>query len=147
MSRFKSNNEEYRKIKQRVQEGVRSVPKDGKVLLQFALASIIEAIRRNPDKCNNILVCNMSSSTSIPAQQSPSWHNEGYGDMILDEANRVYDSLLHHFTNSIMDNAAGASCSSNSSLSSTFPRPSNQSNTYRIEEPEIYDNSKGDIVD
>ena len=44
MSRFKSNNEEYLKVKQREEE-VRSVLTDGKVLLQFALASIIEAIR------------------------------------------------------------------------------------------------------
>ena len=34
---------------------VRSVLMDGKVPLQFALASIIEAIRRNPSKYNNLL--------------------------------------------------------------------------------------------
>ena len=39
--------------------------------------------------------------------------------MILDEDNRLYDLLVKHFTNTIMDNAVGAS--SNSSLSSTFP--------------------------
>jgi hypothetical protein len=30
---------------------------------------------------------------------------------------------------------------------STFPNLSNQSDKYRIEEREIYDNSKGDIAD
>ena len=49
VSRFKSNNEEYLKIKQTVEEKVSSVLTDGKVILQFALASVIEAIRRNPD--------------------------------------------------------------------------------------------------
>jgi hypothetical protein len=112
-----------------VQEEVRSVLTDGKVLLQFALASIIEVIRRNPDKYNDLLSCKMSSSTAMPAQQSPSWHIEDYRDMILDQANRLYNSLLHHFTNSIMDNTAVGSSSSDPKLSSTFPRPSNQSNT------------------
>jgi len=51
--------------------------------------------------------------------------------MILDEANRLYDTVQKHFTNSIMDNVVGASSSSGPRLSSTFPRPSNQNNTYR----------------
>jgi hypothetical protein len=39
---------------------------------EFALASIIEAMRRNPDKYNNLLVRNPSSSSTaiISAQQS-----------------------------------------------------------------------------
>ena len=47
-----------------------------------------------------------------------SLHIESYKDMILNEDNRLYDLLVKHFTNTIMDNAVGAS-SSNSSLSST----------------------------
>jgi hypothetical protein len=35
--RFKSNNEEYLKIKQRVEEKASSVLTDGKILLQFTL--------------------------------------------------------------------------------------------------------------
>ena len=49
--------------------------------------------------------------------------------MILDEAKRLYDILMKHLTNSIMDNSVGAS-SSSSDLK--------LSDTYRIEEPEIY---------
>ena len=48
--------------------------------------------------------------------------------MILDEAKRLYDILMKHLTNSIMDNSVGASSSSYLKLS----------DTYRIEEPEIY---------
>jgi len=51
--------------------------------------------------------------------------------MILEEAKRLYDTVQKHFTNSIMDNAVGASSSSDPKLSSTFPRPSTQNNTYR----------------
>jgi hypothetical protein len=57
----------------------------------------------------------LSSAAAIPAQQSSSWYIEGYKNMILDEANRLYYKLLKHFTNSIIDNAIGASSSSNSS--------------------------------
>lgn len=54
-----------------VGEEVTNVLTDGKVLLQFALASVIEAIRRNPGKYNNLLVSNASlSSKAIPTQQS-----------------------------------------------------------------------------
>ena len=48
--------------------------------------------------------------------------------MILDEANTLYDILMKHLTDSIMDNSVGASSSSDLKLS----------DTYRIEEPEIY---------
>ena len=41
-------------VKQTIEEAVRSVLTDSKVTLQFALASIIEAIRRNPDKYDKI---------------------------------------------------------------------------------------------
>ena len=63
VSRFKSNNEEYLKIKKTVEEKVSKFLTDGKVILQFALASVIEAIRRNPDKYNNLLFSNTSSSS------------------------------------------------------------------------------------
>jgi F0F1-type ATP synthase membrane subunit b/b' len=133
VNRFKNNNEEYIEIKKTVEEEVSKFLTDGKVLLQFALASVIEAIRRDSDKYNNLLVYNVSaasSSTAIPAQDLPLSHIEDYKDMILEEAKRLYDSLLHHFTNSIMDNTAAKSSSSDPKLSSTFPDLANKSDTY-----------------
>jgi hypothetical protein len=104
VNRFKNNNEEYLKIEKTVEEKVKSVLTDNKQILQFALASIIEALIRNLDKYNNLLVCNASSSSSaIPIQQLPSWHIVGYKDMILDESKEL-EKLLKHFTNSILDN-------------------------------------------
>jgi len=67
ISTFKSNNEEYLKIEKTVEQKVKSVLTDNKQILQFALASVFEAIRRNPDKYNNLLVNNTSTSTSTPA--------------------------------------------------------------------------------
>ena len=123
ISRFKSNNEEYLKIKNTVEEEISRFLKDGKVLLQFALASVIEAIRRNPDKYNDHLVGNASLSSTMAANQSLLSNIEDYKDMILDEAKRLYDRLVKHFINSIMHNAADKSSSSDPKLSSTFARP------------------------
>jgi DNA repair exonuclease SbcCD ATPase subunit len=50
VSRFENNNEEYLKIKSTIEEEVRVVLIDGKVLLQFALASVFEVLITNPDK-------------------------------------------------------------------------------------------------
>jgi hypothetical protein len=61
---FKSNNEEYLKIKQTVEEKVKSVLTDSKLLLQLALASVIEALRRNPETCNSVLY-NISNNTLL----------------------------------------------------------------------------------
>jgi hypothetical protein len=144
VSRFKSNNEEYLKIEQTVEEKVSSVLTDSKVHLQFALAIIIEALRRNPDKYNDLLIDN--TSTTIPTQQSPSSHVESYRDMILDEANRLHDTLLKYFTDSIMNNAA-FKIMSLPLLPAKLPSQHNDSDSHRIEEQENYDNSKGDIAD
>jgi hypothetical protein len=144
VSRFKTNNEEYLKIEQTVEEKVSSVLTDGKVLLQFALAVIIEALRRNPDKYNDLLIDN--TSTTMPTQQSSSSHVENYRDMILDEASRLYDRLLKYFTDSIMNNAAFKIMLLRPSPAK-LPSQHNDSDSYRLEEPESFHDSKGDIAD
>jgi transposase len=47
VSHFKSNNEEYLKIKQTAEEKVKSVLIEGKILLKFATFSVIESLRTN----------------------------------------------------------------------------------------------------
>jgi len=95
--RFKDNNEEYIKIKKTVEEEVNKLLTDGKALLQFAVASVFKSIRRNPEEYNNLLGYDLPSSGSL-------LYIEGYKDMILDESKELYDKLLKHFTDSIMDN-------------------------------------------
>jgi hypothetical protein len=56
VTHFKNNNEEYlKKIKQEAEENVKSVLTNGKLLLQFALASVIESLRSNSELCNFIM--------------------------------------------------------------------------------------------
>jgi hypothetical protein len=81
---------------------------------EFAVASVIAAIRRNPDKYNDLLVGNASLS-STPAQYSLLSHIESNKDMVLDEAKMLYDKLLNHFIDSIMDNTAASSSPYNGS--------------------------------
>jgi hypothetical protein len=107
ISRFKNNNEEYLKIEKTIE--VSSVLTDGKVILPFALASVIEAVRSNPDKYNNLLVRNSSSSSTaiISAQQSlsqPEDYDEEYNAMILEVADKLYSTLLKQLVSTIMDN-------------------------------------------
>ena len=65
--------------------------------------------------------------------------------MILNEDNRLYDLLVKHFTNTIMDIAVGASSSSNSSLSSTLPLSDQCDMDRKEEESESFHQSEGDI--
>jgi hypothetical protein len=65
-------------------------------------------------------------------------------------AEKNYENLVEALTNNAIDNA-GASSSSNpilslpQSSSSAFPSLSNQSDTHRIEDPNVY-NNKDDIA-
>ena len=63
--------------------------------------------------------------------------------------NRLYDLLVKHFTNTIMDNAVGVSSSANSSLSyiifSTLPLSNQCDMDRKVEESESFHQSRGDI--
>jgi hypothetical protein len=123
VSQFKTNDGEYHKIKQRAEEEVSSVLTDGKALLHFAIASVIEAIRRNPNKYNNLLICNWSSSSTaiISTQQSssPPHYDEEYNAMILEVADKLYNTLLKHLISTIIDNTTAEF--KNSSSQSKLP--------------------------
>jgi hypothetical protein len=61
-----------------------------------------------------------------------------------------YENLVEALTNNAIASAAASSFNPTLSLpqsSSTFSNLSTQSDTYTIEESEIYDNTKGDIAD
>jgi hypothetical protein len=79
---------------------------NGKVLLQFALAAVIEAFRINPDKYNILILYNMPSSSSssltpIPTQQSLPFHIEGYKGMIIEIADKLYNMLIKELVSRI----------------------------------------------
>src|ERR671910_2933814 len=66
ITEFKSNNEEYlNKIKQAAEEKIKEVLTNVKFLLQFAVASVIESLRSNPELCNFMMDYNSNNAASI----------------------------------------------------------------------------------
>jgi hypothetical protein len=91
---FKSNNEEYLKIKQTAEENLKSVLTNTKILLNFVTASVIESLRRNPELCNFVLN-DISNNNDIA--------------VILEEAEILYNELIMKLTNSVISASAAVS--------------------------------------
>lgn len=69
---FENNSEEYAKIKKTVEEKVHSSLSDRKMLLKLALFSLIESMRKDPDKYSHLIYHNNTCST---ATTSTTGHN------------------------------------------------------------------------
>jgi hypothetical protein len=125
VTEFKSNNEEYFKIKEVAQENMKNVLTNGKLLLQFATASVIESLRRNPELCNFVLndVPNNNHTTPYGSsglslmlpreQQSSSYISDDiYIAVILEEAEKFYNNLMTKLRNDVIVTAAAIKKSS-----------------------------------
>jgi hypothetical protein len=147
ITEFKSNNEEYlNKIKQAAEEKIKEVLTNGKFLLQFAVASVIESLRSNPELCNFVLngiSNNHTNATSYGSnylslmsggQQQGSF-NDTYTALILEEAEKLYNKLTTELTNRVMASAAAAiSASSLPPLDNMQKLTHKENNTYQTEE-------------
>jgi hypothetical protein len=139
VTEFKSNNEEYVEIRQVSEENVKSVLTNGKLLLQFATASVFESLRRNPELCNFVL--NDTDITSYGSnhlslmlqeqeQQPSNYTNDNiYTAVILEEAEKLYNELTIKLANSVIAAAAAVK------TSSSIPLLDNN-------QPEIYNNDR-----
>jgi hypothetical protein len=133
---FKSNNEEYLKIKQADEENVKSVLTNSKLILKLATLSAIESLRINPELCNFVLYntsvvtasttygSNYLSLTSGRQHQQQSF-NDIYTVLILEEAEKLYNELITELTNRII--APTATIRESSSLSTTHNNNRNKS--------------------
>jgi hypothetical protein len=115
---FKSNNEEcLDKIKQAAYEEVKSVLTNSKLLLQFAVASVIESLRGNPELYNFITYSTSVETTSSTSygsnyylslmssgRQNQQSFNVIYTALILEEAEKLHNTLKTELTNSVMRN-------------------------------------------
>ena len=110
VSQFKSNNEEYLKIKQTAKENVKSVLTDTKLILKFATASVIESLRRNSELYNFVIYDNSNNTTnsygpsyqslmSSGRQQQQQSFNNSYTSLILEESEKIYNKLITELTN------------------------------------------------
>jgi hypothetical protein len=89
---------------------VKSFLTNGKLLLQLAIASVIESLRNNPELCNFVLYNTsvvtasttygsnyLSLATGRQDQQQQSF-NDTYTALILQEAEKLYNKLTTEFT-------------------------------------------------
>jgi hypothetical protein len=111
--RFKRHNEEYLKIKKTVEQEVTQFLLGGKELLSLAFYSLMESMRKDPNKYSALIHYN---NNMVPAvtdyfgyglqkqQQYPSYDSffEAYKTMLLDDAEGPYNRLVKGMVNRIM---------------------------------------------
>jgi hypothetical protein len=115
---FKSNNEEYLKIKQEAEEKVKSVLTNGRLILKFATFSVIESLRSNPQLCNFIMYNNTNNTAMsyghkypllvLSGRQQQQSFSDSYTALILEEAEKLFNKLTAELTNRVMGAAAVA---------------------------------------
>ena len=125
--RFKRNNEEYLKIKKTVDQEVNRFLLEGKELLSLALYSLMEAMRRNPDKYSSIIYYSSASSTTSDGdtfykrsnayrQQNQQYLSSNsffnaYKITLLDDTEKLYKTLVREQINNIIANYTAKSAS------------------------------------
>jgi transposase len=115
---FKNNNEDYLKIKQTAEEKVKDVLTNSKLILKFATLSVIESLRRNPELYNFISYSTSvvtasttyGSNSYLPLmsgrQHQQQSFNDSYTALILEESEKLYNTLKTELTNSVITTAA-----------------------------------------
>ena len=119
---FENNNEECVKIRKTVEEKVVSILSDAKPLLRIALLSLTESMRKDPDRFSSLIYHNNISSNidynsqnysanSYGQQQYPA---QAYMDMLIEEAERLYNKLTKELVDEIITDYS-------SNISSSLP--------------------------
>ena len=153
VSHFKIKDEGYSNLKQIVKENVKVVLSEKRVLISISFAAVIQTLKDNPQMAK--LIQNISCANNGEQHKDNhiniTQYFESNKDHILNLGEKNYENLVEAFTKNAIDIAASASSSINSTLSlpqsssSAFPSLSNQSDTHRIEDPNVY-NNKDDIA-
>src|SRR5215211_5742905 len=114
---FKNNNEEYLKIEQTVGQRVTTLLFDVKGILRVSLDSLMESMRKDPQKYSKLIYYNRSSSARnidwqytgynyIHGQQPyASFDNffEAYKSTLLEDAEKVYNKWVKGWTEQIIN--------------------------------------------
>jgi hypothetical protein len=103
---FQNNDEGYVKIRNTAEEKVVNILSNKKTLLKLALLSLTESMRKNPDKFNAFIFCDNKSSSSttqtrgysqyydtVPYGQQQRYQTQDYIDILIGEAEKLYDKL------------------------------------------------------
>jgi chromosome segregation ATPase len=94
---YQSINEEYLKIIKTVEEKVLGVLSNGKMLLRYALLSITESARNDPERYRQIYY-NMPSQ--LPLQD---YNTDATVSIMVDEAEKLYDKVVNDCIHKTID--------------------------------------------
>jgi transposase len=144
------NGEGYSKLKAVIKENVKVVLSENKKLISISFVALIQTIKADPEMVK--LIHNIPSANDGEQHKDDNNNITKYlefnKDSILYLTEKNYENLVEALTNNAINTAAPSNPTlSLPQSSSTFANLSNQSDAYRIEESEIYDDSKGDIAD
>jgi hypothetical protein len=129
---FENNNEEYAKIKNTVEEKVHSILSDRRMVLKLALLSLIESMKNDPDKYSRLIYHNTPSAVNYNSQdydaasyvqQQQKYPSHAYTDMLLEEAEKLYNKLAKEIGDEITSDYASNTSSSSLPL---LPQPVEQ---------------------
>jgi hypothetical protein len=146
------NGDSYSKLKQVAKENVKAVLTNNKILISESFAALIQTLKADPQLVKlsqNIPSANDGEQNKDNSKNSIANYLESNKDRLLDLAKKHYENLVEALTNIAIDTASSfnPTPSSQQSSSPTFPNPSNQHDTSKIDESEIYHNFKGDIAE
>jgi hypothetical protein len=113
---FQDTDEQYLKIRSIVEENVRNTLSRSKVILKYASLSLVESMQKDPDKYCSLIYNSIYSPTSSTLDYLSQYHaafdkygsdlkhpsSDGYSDdcvnMLLNEAEKVYNNLTQQMT-------------------------------------------------
>jgi hypothetical protein len=137
---FQDTNEQYMKIRSIAEEKVCSTLSDSKLLLKYAMLSLVESVKKDPDRFTSLIYNDIYSSSSSTLDYlrpyhstfdthgldlqypSPDHYSEGCIDMLVHEAEKIYTKFAKE---SIDGSVADYVASMTSSLPS-LPPPSDE---------------------
>jgi len=145
------NGEGYSMIKQIAGENVKVVLSENKKLISVSFVALIQTLKADPQMVKFIQnIPYTNDGEQYKDNNNITKYLELNKERILNLGEKNYENLLEALTNNAIDIAASSSLNPTLSLpqsSSTFPNSFDQIDTFRKEESESFDNSKGDIAD
>ncbi|HKG87867.1 MAG TPA: hypothetical protein VKA95_06035 [Nitrososphaeraceae archaeon] len=100
VKRFKDNNEEYLKIKKTVIQQVTSILFDIKGLLRLSLVSLMESIRRDPQRYSKLIYYRGSSSA-----RNVDWQYTGYNHIHRQQPYPSFNDFYEEYKSTLLENA------------------------------------------
>jgi hypothetical protein len=120
---FQNNNEEYVKIRNTVEQKVIGILSDRRMVLKLALLSLIESMRKDSYKYSSLIYQNTPQNAASTGYSSDQYYGAASSgqqqylswdciDMLLDEAEKLYNKLTKEMVNTTITDYASSILSS-----------------------------------